>query len=94
MSSNERVKRYREKQKALHITKKALQDVTGSVNNVTLDVTPPIVHALLDPEKRKKLEKICQSAKDFNQLENIRYGVSGPTMDIVSELLEVTNATK
>ena len=51
---------------------------------------PAIVYALTDPIKRRKLEKICQSLKDFNQLGEVGYGVEGPTFDIVGELLEVT----
>ena len=49
-----------------------------------------ILHALVDPGKRRKLEKICQSLKEHNVLSEVRYGVTGPTFDIVAELLEVT----
>ncbi len=61
-------------------------------DNVTLDVTqyPAIIHALADPIKRKKLEKIYQSLKDFNQEKNVRYGINGPTFDVVGDLLEAT----
>ena len=51
---------------------------------------PAILHSLTDPEKRKKLEKITQSLKEFKQEKNVRYGVNGPTFDIVGELLEAT----
>ena len=49
-----------------------------------------ILDALTDKTKRKKLEKITQSLKDFNASKEIRYGISGPTFDVVGEMLEVT----
>ena len=51
----------------------------------------PILDALVDPIKRDKLERICQSLKNFNQLSEVRYGVQGPTFDIVSEMLDATS---
>ena len=49
----------------------------------------PIMEALANPEKRKKLEAICASLKAFNQLENVSYGIPRPIpMSRVSELLE------
>lgn len=51
---------------------------------------PAILHALTDPGRRHKLERICQSLKEHNVLSEVRYGVSGPTFDVVAELLEVT----
>ncbi|KKL64212.1 hypothetical protein LCGC14_2167340 [marine sediment metagenome] len=35
---------------------------------------PAIIHALADPIKRKKLERIYQSLKDFEQEKNVYYG--------------------
>ncbi len=49
-----------------------------------------ILDALTDKTKRKKLEKITQSLKDFNVSKEIRYGISGPAFDVVGEMLEVT----
>ena len=49
---------------------------------------PAIVYALVDPDKRKKLEKITQSLKNHNVLEEVRYGVV--SFDLIEELLEVT----
>lgn len=67
---------------------------TQNPESVTLDVTqyPAIIHALTDPDKRKKLEKITQSLKEFKQAENVYYGASKSSIDvgIVGELLEVT----
>jgi len=80
-----RVQRYRDK-------KNSVTDVTQCPENVTQDVThyPAIIHALSDPVKREKLEKIYQSLKDFNVTDGVRYGVSGPTFAVIGEMLEVT----
>lgn len=51
---------------------------------------PAVVLALLDPDKRKKLEKIHRSLKDHGVLREVRYGIDGPTFDVVGEMLEVT----
>ena len=49
-----------------------------------------MLDALTDKTKRKKLEKIHQSLKDFNVSKELRYGISGAMFDIVGELLEAT----
>ena len=49
-----------------------------------------ILEALTDKGKRAKLEKITQGLKNFNVSKEIRYGISGPTFDVVGEMLEVT----
>jgi len=51
---------------------------------------PSILKALVDPDKRIKLEKVYQTLKDFKQAENVYYGVSGVPFDVVGDLLEVT----
>ena len=51
---------------------------------------PAILYALTDPVKRKKLEKITQSLKDFKQAENVCYGVNGPAFDVIGDLLDAT----
>lgn len=60
---------------------------------MTLGMTehPAILEALVDPVKRLKLEKICKSLKNRGLLREVRYGVYGPTFDVVGELLEVTS---
>ena len=60
--------------------------------NSNLERYPAILEALVDPEKRVKLEKIYLSLKKQNPdlLKEVRYGVNGPTFDVVGELLEVT----
>lgn len=49
-----------------------------------------LVESLVDPKRRKKLTNICQSLDNRHLLKEVRYGVLGPTMDIVTEMLEVT----
>ncbi len=49
---------------------------------------PAIVEALV--EKREKLEKISQSLNRRHLGAEVRYGVDGPTFDVVSTLLELT----
>ena len=51
---------------------------------------PAILEAIVDPEKRKKLEKITLSLKEHKVAELVRYGCYGPTFDVVGDLLEVT----
>lgn len=52
---------------------------------------PAILEALVDPIKRVKLKKIHESLRGRGLLGEVRYGVYGPTFDIVGELLEVTS---
>ena len=47
---------------------------------------PAVIEALVDPVKRAKLEKIYHSSHNVEA----RYGLWGPTFDIIGELLEVT----
>ena len=49
---------------------------------------PAVIEALVDPVKRAKLERIYHSLASHN--EETRYGLWGPTFDIIGELLEVT----
>ena len=85
-----RVQRYRDKQKGVTL----LSDVTPNPESVTQDVTqyPAILRALVDPEKRVKLEKIYQSLSNFKQAENVYYGCGKNSVpfDVVGDLLEVT----
>lgn len=48
----------------------------------------PILAALGDKEKRSKIRLICKSLDEHNVTSEVRYGINGPTMDKVSELLE------
>ena len=51
---------------------------------------PAVVRALADPVKRGRLVKIYASLKERKLLEEVRYGIHGPTFDVVGELLEAT----
>ena len=89
-ATRERVKRYRERAKALQ---NKVESVTSS--GVTgEDVTyPPILYALIDPIKRAKLEKIYQSLKAHNKADKVFYGfpgLGGVPFDIVGDYLEAT----
>ena len=89
-TAKERMQRYREKKRNETVTELP-QDVTLTVTkddeSVTPSVTPAIIIALADPIKRKKLRSIAQSLKEHNVLGEVRYGVEGPTFDVVAELL-------
>ena len=83
----QRVKRYRERQKAG-------ESVTNAVRNVTLDVTQyhPILEYLVDPVKRDKLERICHSLRQHNQLGEVYFGCRQPlSFDVVEGLLQATS---
>ena len=54
------------------------------------DTVPAVYLAISDPRERGQLEKICESLKSHGVLGEVRYGVSGPTFDVVSEMLAVT----
>ena len=75
-----RVERYRSKEKALP---------KGSVTGEALH---PILEALIDPVKRRKLEAISQELKARHVSEQVFYGCVNPIpFDVVGELLEVTS---
>jgi len=63
---------------------KGLTGLTG------LTEYPAVIEALVDPVKRAKLEKIYHSLASHNEETQVRYGLWGPTFDIIGELLEVT----
>lgn len=68
--------------------KRKRQGLTSPGINVQgLTRHPPILEALADPAKRDKLRKICSSLSDRNLLPEVRYGIEGPTMDRVAEIL-------
>ena len=69
--------------------RKKRQGVTSGVTNDGVTY-PAIIYALTDPVKRKKLEKITLSLKDFKQAENVCYGVNGPAFDAIGDLLDAT----
>ena len=66
---------------------KGSKGVTGLTG---LTEYPAVIEALVDPGKRAKLEKIYHSLASHNVETQVRYGLWGPTFDIIGELLEVT----
>ena len=52
----------------------------------------PIMYAIVDPVKRVKLEKICQSLDNHRVLDKVYYGVGihSLSMDVVGDLLDAT----
>jgi len=49
-----------------------------------------LLESIVDPTKRKKLEKIYTSLKNRGLQREVRYGVYGPDFETVGEMLEVT----
>lgn len=100
MDKTAKDRRYRNKKRNGSVTDRnenvtvSPESVTESLNSVTVDVTqyPAILQALTDPTKRRKLEKIYQSLRDFKQEKNVFYGYPdrGVPFDLVGELLEIT----
>lgn len=52
--------------------------------------TPAIIRALVDPQKRAILEYISQDLNRKHLGDLVRYGIYGPTFEVIAELLEVT----
>ena len=71
------------------VTKKMLRPVTPVTPSVTPSVNhyPPLLYALADPVKRKKLVAICASLEHRGLLKEVRYGVYGPGFDVITEVL-------
>ena len=91
----EAVTRFREKQKG--ITEKGLQEAGISPKNVTPKtmpsggrITPALLNALTDKEKRRKLEAICQSLDRRDLGSEVRFGIGGVTFNEIEELLLTT----
>ena len=53
-------------------------------------VYPAIVRAITDPKIRSKVERISEELNSRGLGNDVRYGIDGPTFDIVKELIEVT----
>jgi len=72
----------------------------GSTNpGNTGEGSTALLDAITDPVRRDKLTRICQALNKrttgldntpVNLLTMVRLGVSGPTFDVVSEVLECT----
>ena len=56
---------------------------------VTLDNTHPLIYALIDPVKRKRLESICTLLKTHHVSEAVFYGCRSPVpFNVVSDYLD------
>ena len=90
---------YKDPEKQRQAVEKAVKKHRGITKGITEQGTSPegiavpehlipILTALGDKEKRSKIRLICKSLDEHNVTPEVRYGVNGPTMDKVSELLE------
>lgn len=68
----------------------ALKGEAPVFNEAPLEVPPAIVRAITDPKRRSKVERISQELNSRGLGRDVRYGIDGPTFDVVKELLEVT----
>lgn len=97
-TAKERMQRYRERKRNESVTEgtesvtaegqKALQGLTAQ------EITEfhPILYALVDPVKRRKLELVCDALSKRNLQSQLFYGCGRHSIsfDIVEELLEAT----
>ena len=66
--------------------------ITQGVNKEGLTQYHPILEYLVDPIKRDKLERICHSLRQHNQLGEVYFGCRQPlSFDIVEGLLQATS---
>ena len=89
---------YKDKERQREAVKKAVERHRVLQKGITSEgitgqgITPrlSLVEKLVDPEWRGKLVKIHRSLASFNVDGVVRLGISGPTFDVVGELLDVT----
>ena len=84
----EAVRRHRDKALQEGITG---EGITQGITGQTVTQYPAIIRAITDPVNRKKLEKIHQSLKEHKVLGAVRYGCSGPTFELIGDMLEATS---
>lgn len=62
---------------------------------------PAVLHVLVDPVKRAKLQAVCDSmnveihtfeGRKLNLLGEVRYGIFGPTLTVCAQWLKATEA--
>ncbi len=62
----------------------------SGVNGAGVNKYPALLYALVDPDKRRRLERIHQSLKERGLTGMVTYGYGGPSFTEVGELLEAT----
>lgn len=86
--NRQRMQRTRVTQKVTQVPEDVLPDTPVLPIPVLPTDYPPVINALADMDKRAKLRAICQSLGSRGLLREVRYGVEGPTFDVVAECLE------
>jgi len=89
---------YKDKETAKKASKERMRRFRGVTSGVTNEVVtekgvtkyPAIIHALVDPEKRKKLERIHQSLKNHGVVDEVHFGMGWATFGDIGQMLEVT----
>ena len=85
----EAVKKAVRKHRVLHTNNEGITE-----QGVTLECITeyhPILEYLIDPIKRDKLERICHSLRQHNQLGEVYFGCRQPlSFDVVENLLQAT----
>ena len=94
----EAVKKAVHKYRVLHTNKLGITErdngegLTRGVNKEGITEYHPILEYLVDPIKRDKLERICHSLRQHNQLGEVYFGCRQPlSFDIVEGLLQATS---
>ncbi len=82
-----RVQRYREKNSVTNVTQGE-----ASVTEIPDNVTPSYMKWIIEPDKRRKMERVCSTLEGRNQLRNVTLGCgyNAIPLDVVAEMLEVT----
>ena len=86
----EAVKKAVQKHRVLHTNNEGITKQGVTLEGIT--EYHPILEYLVDPIKRDKLERICHSLRQHNQLGEVYFGCRQPlSFDIVEGLLQATS---
>ena len=87
---------YKDKERQKEANKLANQRYRKKGITVGITKYHPIMDILIDPVKRKKLERVCDELKNHKVIEQVYYGCGANPirMDVVSEMLDVTGVVK
>ena len=86
----EAVKKAVQKHRVLHTNKEGITKQGVTLEGIT--EYHPILEYLVDPIKRDKLERICHSLRQHNQLGEVYFGCRQPlSFDVVEGLLQATS---